>query len=125
MIRRSPIKRTPRKAWRRRPDDRVTEDEGNYVSARDLAVGGCVMAHLDPSHLCHDAFGNQISPAGEYELDHVDNGGTGKRGESTRFNLVRVCPSGHATKTYNARLWRPAFRDYLRSVEGRCWSDAA
>ena len=120
MLRRSgPLRRSRPKTWRRKPDDRVTEDEGNYVSARDLSVGGCVMAHLDPSHLCHDAFGNQISPAGEYELDHVDNAGMGKRGESTRYNLVRLCPYAHRIKTENARLWRPALRAYLERVERR------
>lgn len=117
MIRRTPLKRTPRKAWRRKPDDRVTEAVANYVSARDLAVGGCVMAHLDRTHQCHDQYGNQIRPDEQYELDHVDNGGVGNRGPSTASNLVRLCPFGHRVKTENARLWRPALRAYLERVE--------
>ena len=108
--------------YHRTKKDPVTAQVYAYVAARDRV---CVMSSLDPSHTCMDRYGNQISPAGEYELDHVDNGGVGNRGASTRFNLVRLCARAHATKTYNARLWRPILRDYLRGVEGRCWSDAA
>jgi hypothetical protein len=98
---------------------------GNYVAARDSIVGGCVIAHLEPEHVCHDRFGNVVNPLHVYELDHVDNGGTGNRGASVASNLVRLCPYAHMRKTYMARLYRPMLRDYLRRVEGSCWWDAA
>lgn len=124
-MKRSPLKRltalrrTPRKPWRRSPEDRVTEAEYNYVAARDASVGGCVMAHLDREHVCHDRFGNVVDPMFVFEVDHIDNGGVGNRGESKRTNLVRLCPYAHVIKTHSARLWRPALRAYLRRVE---WS---
>ena len=111
------------KPWRRKDSDKVTLADYNYVAERDIRVGGCVMAHLDRTHQCHDAFGNQIRPDGVFEIDHVDNGGIGKRGASERWNLVRLCPFGHRVKTENARLWRPELRAYLDRVQPR--EDAA
>jgi hypothetical protein len=105
------------KPWRRK--DKVSPEDYAYVATRDSIVGGCVMAHLDRTHLCHDTWGNQIRPDGVFEIDHIDNGGTGKRGASERWNLVRLCPAAHATKTYNARLWRPRLRAYIERVEPR------
>ena len=116
-MKRTPLSRTPMRPWRRKPEDKVPEGEANYVAARDLAVGGCVMAHLDPSHTCHDQFGNQIRPDGLYELDHVDNGGVGHRGANTRYTLVRLSPYAHRIKTENARMWRIHLRGYLNRVQ--------
>ncbi len=110
-------KQETRRPWRRKPEDKVTPAVANRVAARDLAVGGCVMAHLDRTHLCHDKWGNRTAPDGVYEIDHVDNGGTGNRGPSESWNLVRLCPYAHRIKTENARLWRPLLRRYLDAVE--------
>jgi hypothetical protein len=117
MLRKVGLRRTPMKPWRRKADDKVPPEEGNYVAARDLNVGGCVMAHLDRYHLCHDAFGNRIAPDAQYELDHIDNAGVGNRGVSTRYNLVRLCPYAHRVKTENARVWRMELRAYIGRVE--------
>ena len=116
MLRKTPLKRTGRPQWRRKAEDAVSPAVGNFVAARDQM---CVMAMLDREHDCHDQFGNRIDPRGQYELDHIDNGGTGKRGPSTASNLVRLCPYAHRIKTDNARLWRPVFRAYIERVEGR------
>lgn len=116
MLRRVGLKRSRPKPWRRAEDDKVPPAVAAYVAARDRV---CVMSTLDLSHQCHDQFGNVIAPDSyHYELDHVDNGGTGNRGPSTKDNLVRLCPYGHRIKTENARLWRPALRAYVAAVEG-------
>lgn len=114
MLRRTALKRTRPKPWKRADEDKVTDAVANYVAARDRV---CVLSKLDPDHLCYDRFGNRIAPDGIYELDHVDNGGTGNRGPSTAHNLVRLCPYGHMRKTHFARLYRPILRDYLERVE--------
>ena len=117
MKRAALLRRTELRSKRRKSGDKVSPEDYAYVATRDMAVGGCVMAHLDRTHLCYDAFGNQIRSDGVFEIDHVDNGGTGRRGESERWNLVRFCPHAHRIKTENARLWRPLLRDYLAQVE--------
>jgi hypothetical protein len=114
MLRRVALARKAMRPWKRKSSDRVTPAVGNYVAARD---NQCVLATLDPEHVCRDQFGNLISPKGQYELDHVDNGGTGKRGPSTRDNLVRLCPFAHRLKTENASRYRPMLRAYLAVVE--------
>ena len=119
MKRTALLRRTELKAKRRKSDDKVSPEDYAYVATRDSIVGGCVMAHLDRTHLCHDTWGNQIRPDGVFEIDHVDNGGTGRRGESERWNLVRLCPYAHRIKTENARLWREKLRRYLDTVQPR------
>lgn len=111
------------KPWRRRDSDRVSPEDYAYVATRDSIVGGCVMAYLERTHVCHDKYGNQIRPDGVFEIDHIDNGGTGKRGASERWNLVRLCPAGHVAKTMNAKYWREKLRAYIARVEPR--EDAA
>ena len=107
------------KPWRRKDSDKVSPADYAYVATRDSIVGGCVMAYLERTHVCHDKYGNQIRPDGVFEIDHIDNGGTGKRGASERWNLVRLCPAGHVAKTMNAKFWRPLLRAYIERVEPR------
>ena len=99
---------------RRTHRDPVTPDMRAFIAHRD---GSCVMSQLDPTHICRDTWGNEISPYAEFELDHVDNGGVGRRGPSVPSNLVRLCPWGHAEKTNDARKWRAPLRRYLSEVE--------
>ena len=106
------------KPWRRKPEDKVSPADYAYVATRDSIVGGCVMAYLERTHVCHDKYGNQIRPDGVFEIDHIDNGGTGKRGASERWNLVRLCPFAHRVKTENAKYWREKLRAYIARVEG-------
>ena len=105
-MKRSRIRRKPHR-------DPVTPGTAEYVAHRD---GSCVMSQLDPTHVCRDKWGNETSPSAEYEIDHVDTSGLGRRGPSVPSNLVRLCPWGHTEKTYNARKWRPALRSYLAEV---------
>jgi hypothetical protein len=96
----------PKKAAKRRGHrDPVSPEVAEFVAEQD---GMCVMAILDSNHTCRDRWGNEIHPAGEYELDHIYTLGIGRRGPSTPENLVRLCPWGHREKTDNARRWRPA-----------------
>jgi hypothetical protein len=99
---------------RRKPHaDPVTPELRIEVAERD---GECVLSKLDPTHICRDQWGNEVSPTGVFEIDHVLTGGLGKRGPSVLSNLVRLGPWGHAHKTYNARLVRPYLLAYLESV---------
>ncbi len=50
------------------------------------------------------------------ELDHIMNGGTGKRGPSVVGNLVSLCSAHHRYKTDHAKEVRPML---LRWVEIR------
>jgi hypothetical protein len=102
MIRRTPLRRTRMAPWHRPADDKVTPAVANYVLARD---SGCVMRGFE------DPCGGRL------ELDHVDNGGTGHRGPSTKSNLVSLCSEHHRYKTEHARLVRPLLRAYLSRVE--------
>jgi hypothetical protein len=109
-VKRSPLLRKAElRSKYRTHKDPVTPEMRAEVAGRD---GSCVMSQLDPTHVCRDTFGNEISPFGEYEIDHIDTGGVGKRGPSVPGNLVRLCPWGHAEKTYNARKWRPVLREW-------------
>ena len=96
----------PRKAPKRRGHrDPVTPATYRYVVHRDR---GCVGPRVLVTGAC----------AGPIEMDHVDNGGVGKRGPSTPSNLVLLCQAHHMEKTANARLWRPVLRDYIERMEG-------
>jgi hypothetical protein len=65
----------------------------------------CVIARFWP-HVC----------GGRPELDHVLNGGLGRKGPSTPGNLIRCCSVGHQWKTENSRIARPKLLAYLASV---------
>jgi hypothetical protein len=54
---------------------------------------------------------------GRLELDHLYNGGVGKRGPSTARNLATLCGQHHYTKTVEARRWRPVINAYLSRME--------
>ena len=104
MKRGAPLRRSYPKVWVRAESDKVTPAVANYVHARD---NGCIAPRLDFEGTCE----------GRLELDHVDNGGRGKRGPSTASNLVVLCSRHHSDKTLNARAWRPLQRAYLFNVE--------
>ena len=104
-MKRTPLRRTPMRPYRRKAKDKVTPAVANYVLARDF---GCVAVVLDMEGKC----------GGRLELDHVDNAGLGKRGPSTPDNLVTLCSLHHRMKTENAPAWRPLLRAYLARVEG-------
>lgn len=86
----------PTRGGHGRPDP-VTEATAAAVRARD---GGCVAGRVgfpDSAGVCE----------GRGELDHIDNGGLGKRGPSTPGNLVTLCTRHHRWKTEHASTARP------------------
>lgn len=98
------LRRTAKKPWRRKDSDKVTPELREYVLSRDK---GCVASLIEMERECF----------GRLELDHVMNGGMGKRGPSTADNLVTLCGVHHYQKTVNARAWRPVLLAYLERVE--------
>lgn len=117
LLRRTELRSKSRpKPWKRHPDDKVSEELAHYVIGRDRV---CVLSVIDATHTCRNTWGDEVPSNGDFELDHVDTLGFGKRGPSVPWNLVRLCPWGHREKTENARLYRPALREYLMRVEGR------
>lgn len=96
-----PAKRPKRRGHR----DPVTPATYRYVIHRDR---GCVGPRIGMGGTC----------AGSIEIDHVDNEGLSRRGPSTPSNLALLCSAHHRAKTENARLWRPALRNYLEGMEG-------
>ncbi len=100
MLRRTPLRRTRRKA------DPVTPELRLEVLTRD---GGCVAVRLgEPPWLC----------AGPLTLDHVkDQPRLGKRAPSDPAHLVSLC-AAHHLETGWATSHRPELRAYLASVGG-------
>lgn len=115
MKRYTPLRRSWMKPWRRKPADKVTPAFRNYIGARDRI---CVLATLDPEHVCRNQFGDRISPSGQWELHHIDVTGFGKRGPNVKWNGVRLCPFAHRLVTENAKRYRPMLRRYAERVEG-------
>jgi hypothetical protein len=96
-LRRSPIKRRPRR-------DPVTSEVAAAVFARDKA---CVAPLLGGSSLDCD---------GRDTLDHVrDQPMMGKRAPSDMAHLVVLCERHHLWNGW-ATSHRPELREYLRSV---------
>jgi hypothetical protein len=89
---------------RRGHADPVTPDLHDYIIARDH---GCIGARLDMEGPCD----------GPIQIDHILNGGIGKRGPSIPLNLVSLCRDHHRAKTENARAWRPLLIEYVSTVE--------
>lgn len=95
-----------RTATRRKPHkDPVTPELREYILARDGHM--CVGPRLEMDGPCD----------GRIEIDHVVNGGTGKRGPSIPLNLVSLCSEHHRQKTDHARAWRPLLVRYLLERE--------
>ena len=84
--------------------DPVTPDLHAYILQRDK---GCIGARLDMEGPCD----------GRIEIDHILNGGMGRRGPSIALNLVSLCSSHHRVKTDSARAWRPLLIEYVCNVE--------
>jgi hypothetical protein len=90
---------------RRKPHkDPVTPELHDYIVARDM---GCVGRWLLMEGECD----------GRIEIDHILNGGVGKRGPSVPLNLVSLCSAHHRAKTNNARAWRPLLIEYCAHAE--------
>lgn len=111
LVRRSSLRRSRMRPWRRDEDDKVTPEVRAHVLARD---GGCVARVLDSPERCW----------GRITLDHVKaQQRMGDRAPSDPRHLVALC-QGHTEDGRRAGFqWntakenRHALREYLRSVE--------
>lgn len=117
-MKRSPLRRSRPKAWRRADADRVTPADHAYVIARDR----CVAAALGASDRCRDTWGNLFDPHKRpdlLEVDHIREAPMlGKRGMSHVRWMAGACPWHHRLgnppwMTSN----RAAVRAYLAVVE--------
>lgn len=112
LVRRSPLRRSTPRPWRRAASDKVDPGEAQYVLRRD---NGCIAPRVDPaSGTC----------AGRITLDHVkDDPRMGDRAQSDRFHLVSVC-QGHSEDGRKAGYqWNTANRtlerQWLATIEPR------
>jgi len=106
-LRRTPIRRRPQ-------PDPVTPEVRGAVLLRD---GGCLLARLEPAHVCRDAWGNHHDPAdlSKLSLEHVkDQLRMGRRGASDPAHLVALCYA--ANDRVPSKAQRTMFREYLATV---------
>lgn len=105
LVRRTELRAKARKApWRRAESDKVTPEVYAAVHKRD---NGCIGPRIGMERECF----------GRVEIDHLMNGGVGRRGPSVPSNLSVLCGQHHYTKTVEARKWRPIIRAYIESAE--------
>lgn len=103
VVKRTALARTPMKPWRRRESDKVSPELHAYILERD---GGCIGPRIGMERECF----------GRLEIDHLMNGGIGKRGPSVASNLSTLCGQHHYTKTVEAKKWRPVIYAYINKV---------
>lgn len=103
LLRKTELRAKALKPWRRADSDKVTPELHDYILERD---GGCIGPRIGMERACF----------GRLEIDHLMNGGTGKRGPSIPSNLSALCGQHHYTKTVEARKWRPIIAAYIESV---------
>lgn len=78
-------------------DDVMRRDGGRCVGPRAGLPGGC---------------------GGRLELDHILNGGLGRRGPSSRENLCALCRDHHRWKTEHANDVRPRLVAWVFDIGG-------
>lgn len=94
--------------------DRVTPEMRAAVIVRD---GGCVLARLDPAHVCRDRWGTAHAATATWllSIEHVkDELRMGRRAPSDMGHLVAMCYAGNVNVP--SKTQRAALREYLRSV---------
>lgn len=112
------------KPWRRKPEDRVSNDVAAKVFARD---GFCVPYLLLAPGACADRAGHPILPTQTWlmTLDHCkDEPGMGKRAPSDPEHLITACAFHHLESSWVTGN-RPLIRRYLTEVQHRPSLDAA
>lgn len=78
---------------------------------------GCVLASLEPGHVCRDAWGNRHDPGdlARLSLEHVKSElRMGVRGPSTPDSMVALCMAANLRPPTKAQ--RALFRDYLAGI---------
>jgi len=100
---------------RKRHSDPVSTEDRADVLSRDR---GCVLASLEPGHVCRDIFGNAHAPGDLARLTlehiHMDGSMMGKRAPSTPDSMVALC--GLANNRPPSRVQRELMRTYLRGL---------
>lgn len=94
--------------------DRVTPELHAAVLTRDRQ---CVLAKMDPAHVCRDIFGNvhRSDDLGRLTLEHVKTElRMGRRAPSDLEHLIALC--GFANNAVPSKAQRQAFRAYLLQV---------
>lgn len=108
LVRRTSLRRSRMKPWRRDEDDKVTPELHAYILDRDRM---CIGARYDETHQCMTRFREPHAPDDrrKLSLDHVhDAAMTGQRAKSDKYHLVAAC--GWA----NNEGWCSANRDLER-----------
>jgi hypothetical protein len=93
---------------------RVTPELHAAILGRD---GACVLWKLDPTHVCHDAWGQEHDATAVWmlSLEHVkDEPRMGVRAPSDPQHLVAMCYGSNLDVPSKAQ--RQAIREYLRAV---------
>ncbi len=109
---------------RNKPLDRKTGPKRRAIPrsghTRDPVTGALyddVMAR-DGHHCVGPRVGFGGLCQGPLELDHVLNAGHGRRGPSTRSNLVVLCRAHHRYKTEHANVCRPPLVEWIHDLAG-------
>ena len=103
---RSPIRRHATR-------DPVTPELRQAVLERD--GWGCVLARLDPTHMCRDRWGERQPAFWELTIEHVKSElRAGVRAPSDMAHLVAMCYGGNVGVP--SKVQRNAIRAYLESV---------
>lgn len=111
MLRKTPLRRSPPRPWRRSPADRVPDWLPGYLRARDR---GCVPARIGAPDPC----------SGRLTIEHVKTEpAMGKRAPSDKWHTLLAC-EGHNLSWCLTSAAKQAERDYLSRVEGAA-DDAA
>lgn len=100
---------------RRKPrTDAVTPALRDFILDRDKV---CVLARIDPDHMCRDQWGTPHNPAdrSKLTLEHVKTElRMGVRAPSDRWHLIALCAG--ANVGVPSKVERQAFRAYLAKV---------
>ena len=99
---------------RRAHRDPVSPDDRADVLSRDR---GCVLAALEPGHVCRDAWGNRHEPdeLRKLSLEHVKPDlRMGRRGPSTPDSMVALCMAANLRPPTKAQ--RMLLREYLSGL---------
>ena len=94
--------------------DPVTAEVRDEVLWRDK---GCLLARIEPEHVCRNRWGTVHSPTDltELTLEHVKDALTmGKRAPSDPAHLIALCYVGNLRPPTKAQ--RAAFRAYLSAL---------
>jgi hypothetical protein len=120
ILRKSELRSRSRpKTWRRKPEDRESEADVNYVKVRD----GCVARTLGAPTKCTDNWGNPFDPRQRPDLleaDHIRPAPMmGNRGPGGTRWMAGMCPFHHRLENPPwAVTHRADIRAYLARIHG-------